>query len=69
MDMMADESFHVPTEANDNCLNTAKAVLADLKSPSLESSTFCSWLVKQLEKITEEAFSTARQGHIFSELY
>jgi len=59
LDMVADESYHIPTEGNKCCLKIAREILAELKSPSQQSSTFCSWLVKELEKITEQSFSTA----------
>jgi len=59
LDMVADESFHIPSENNNCCLKIARQILAELKSPSSQSSTFCSWLTKELEKITEESFSTA----------
>jgi len=59
LDMVADESFHIPSENNNCCLKIARQILAELKSPSSQSTTFCSWLTKELEKITEESFSTA----------
>ena len=57
MDMMADESFHLPTEANHTCLTIAKAMSSNLKSSSEDSSVFCAWLVNQLEQIVSESFS------------
>ena len=59
LDMVADESYHIPTEANNCCLKIAREILAELKSPSQQSSNFCSWLTKELEKITEQSFFTA----------
>ena len=56
VDMIADESYHLPTEANHTCLILAKAVLSDLKSLSVDSSNFCTWLVNQLEQIVKESF-------------
>ena len=40
MDIMADESFQFPTEANQTCLTTCtcKAMLSKLKLPSVESA-------------------------------
>ena len=53
MDMMADESYHLPSEANQMCLSMAKAVSAELQSLSEDSVAFCSWLVNKLEQIVD----------------
>ena len=59
MDMMADERFQLPTEANNICLTICKAMLANLKSSSVDSSIFSTWLVNQLEQKASESFSEA----------
>ena len=42
LDMVADESYQLQTEANNACLKTATAMLIELKSPSLdETNVFC----------------------------
>ena len=58
MDMMADESYHLPSEANHICLSMAKVVSAELQSPSEDSVAFCSWLVNQLVQIVDRSFSS-----------
>ena len=54
MDMMADESYHLPSEANQICLSLAKAVSEELQSQSQDSVAFCTWLVTQLQQIENE---------------
>ena len=58
MDMMADESYHLPSEANQICLSLAKAVSEELRSPSQNSVAFCTWLVTQLQQIVDQSFSS-----------
>ena len=57
--IIADESFLLPTEANQIRLTNCKSMLTKLKSLSEESSTFCTWLVNQLQQISSESFSEA----------
>ena len=45
IDMMADESYHLPSEANQICLSIAKGVLEKLQSPSQGCSLL--WLAGQ----------------------
>lgn len=56
--MMADESYHLPSEVNQICLSIAKAVSEELRSPSQDSIAFCSWLVTQLQQIVDQSFSS-----------
>ena len=58
MDMMADESYHLPSEVNQICLSIAKAVSEELQSPSQDSVAFCGWLVTQLQQIVDQSFSS-----------
>ena len=58
MDMMADESYHLPSETNQICLSMAKVISAELQSPSEHSVAFCSWLVNQLVQIVDQSFSS-----------
>lgn len=54
MDMIADESYHLPTEANHACL----AMLAELKSPSVDNTyDICSWLISNVEKFVDQSSS------------
>jgi len=57
MDMMADVSYHLPSDANQICLSIVKAVSEELRSPSQDSVAFCGWLVNQLEQIVDQSFS------------
>ena len=42
LDMVADENYQLQTEVNNACLKTARAMLIELKSPSLdETNVFC----------------------------
>ena len=61
MDMMADESYHLPSEANQICLSMAKKVSAELRSPSEHSVEFCGWLVNQLEQMVDQSYSSTSQ--------
>ena len=60
LDMVADESYQVPSEANDACLKTARAMLTELKSPSLgDTRVFAGWLIEKLESIVDKSFTQA----------
>ena len=60
MDMVADESYQIPSEANDTCLKVARTMLTELKSPSLDDThDFASWLMKKLESIVDKSFTQA----------
>ncbi|XP_065893800.1 uncharacterized protein [Dysidea avara] len=60
LDMVADKSYQVPSEATDACLKTARAMLTELKLPSLgDTCVFAGWLIEKLESIVDKSFTQA----------
>ena len=57
LELLADESFHLPTKPNETCTNAAKRVMDDLKTPSESSKLFCCWVISQLISIVHAAIS------------
>ena len=58
LELLADESFHLPTKPNEICTNAAKRVMDDLKMPSESSKLFCCWVISQLISIVHPAISS-----------
>ena len=50
LELLADESFHLPTKLNEICINAAKCLMKDLQTPSSNSEAFCNWIVPNSEK-------------------
>jgi len=72
--MVADESYQLQTEANDACLKTARAMLIELKSPSVdETNVFAGWLIETLESIVDKSFtlvtSSVNKEKLWTEFY
>lgn len=57
LELLADESFHLPTRPNEICTNGAKSVIIDLKTPSNSSRQFCCWIISKLSSIIQAAIS------------
>ena len=57
MELLADESFQLPTKLNEICINVAKAVMKDLQAPSSSSEIFCNWIVTKLSEIVNKAIT------------
>ena len=55
MELLADESFHLPTKPNEICITAAKCVMTDLKTPSDSSREFCCWMITKLNSIIHAA--------------
>lgn len=60
LDLLADESFQLPTKGNETCISSAKSLMNNLKTPSEHSKLFCKWLVTKLNEIVHAAISDDR---------
>ena len=58
MELLADESFHLPMRPNEICINAVKSVMTDLKTPSDSSRQFCCWIITELSSIVHAAISS-----------
>ena len=58
LELLADESFHLPTRPNEICINAAKSVIKDLKTPSDSLRQFCCWIITELSSIVHAAISS-----------
>ena len=57
LELLADESYHLPTRPNEICTNAAKSVMTDLKLPSESSRQFCCWIISKLCNIVKAAIA------------
>lgn len=60
LDLLADESFQLPTKGNEICISSAKSLIVDLKKPTENTEAFCKWLFTKLSDIVHAGISDHR---------